>query len=488
MFRERAQANQALSLFLDVFAIFAAFWVALSLRILHGQLPLVGRIPSVPWVSETIVRSDYAVLFGVSAVAWVLALRASSLYRGEVVDSWGVIIEAYVRALLVAAFASAAANFIFKMGSISRIFFVYYFVISFFALFTKQLILREFQKRLYHSTYGCQHALVIGVGDAAVTFARVLSDARESGYTLVGLLMRSASDPSTIAIDIDAPVVGNLDELDDVLRNHPVDEVFIVGGAVDMAALSPVAEDMIQCGRVVSLVAPLAGSEGGVRGRVTEFAGIPMLSYGPMPHDASREVGKRALDVAVASAIALLALPVMGAIALLIKATDRGPILFAQKRIGRWGEEFTLYKFRSMRCDAETALRASPELYQRYVDNDYKLPDEADPRITRLGRFMRRTSLDELPQLWNVLRGDMAVVGPRPIVPAELEMYHPYSEVLLSAKPGLTGNWQVNGRSDVRYPGRAYMDLDYVGSHSLGEDLAIIAKTVPAVLRGTGAH
>lgn len=486
MFRERQQANQALSLFLDVAAIISAFWIALALRILHQDLPLLGRIPSTPWISEEIVRSDYAVLLAVSTVAWVLALRSSSIYTSRSLHTWPAVARAYIRALIIAAIASMAANFALKMGSISRIFFLYYFGISFMALFAKQMLFSEFQRRLNRSEYGMQHALVIGVGDGAVGFARVLEDSADSGYNLAAVLLKSPTGASRY--DLEAPVYTDLAELDSVLRRYPVDEVFIVGGAAAMAELAPVAEDMIQCGRVVSLVAPVSGSHGAVRGRVTEFSGIPMLSYGPMPRDASREIGRRSLDVAAGSLALVAFLPILGMLALAVRFSDGGPALFAQKRIGRWGKEFTIYKFRSMRRDAERVLRSSPELYQRYLDNDYKLPEDDDPRITSLGRFMRRTSLDELPQLWNVVKGDMSIVGPRPIVPQELEMYQPYSSMLLSAKPGLTGNWQVNGRSDVHYPRRAYMDLDYVGSNSLREDFAIIAKTVPAVLRKTGAH
>jgi lipopolysaccharide/colanic/teichoic acid biosynthesis glycosyltransferase len=141
-----------------------------------------------------------------------------------------------------------------------------------------------------------------------------------------------------------------------------------------------------------------------------------------------------------------------------------------------------------MRLDAEKLLHADPLLYKRYVKNDYKLPLGEDPRISAFGRFLRRTSLDELPQLWNVLKGEMSLVGPRPIVPDELERYQPYAKVFLAVRPGLTGRWQVDGRSQIRYPERAFMELDYVGENSVATDLSIIAKTVPAVLRRKGAQ
>jgi lipopolysaccharide/colanic/teichoic acid biosynthesis glycosyltransferase len=167
---------------------------------------------------------------------------------------------------------------------------------------------------------------------------------------------------------------------------------------------------------------------------------------------------------------------------------DPGPVIFRQQRAGLGGEPFDFFKFRSMRVNAEDLLRRDANLYARYLANDHKLPDDEDPRITVLGRFLRRSSLDELPQLWNVLRGDMTLVGPRPITPAQLEQYRPYTDLLLSVKPGLTGRWQVSGRADVKGHQRAYMDLDYIGDNSVISDLAIVAKTIPAVLKRTGAH
>jgi lipopolysaccharide/colanic/teichoic acid biosynthesis glycosyltransferase len=140
-----------------------------------------------------------------------------------------------------------------------------------------------------------------------------------------------------------------------------------------------------------------------------------------------------------------------------------------------------------MRADAERILRADGELYRRYVANDFKLAEAEDPRLSSLGRFLRRTSLDELPQFWNVLRGDMTLVGPRPIVPAEIEKYEPYADLFLSVRPGLTGRWQVLGRSGIRYPERAFVDFDYIGGAKLRDDLSILLRTVPAVVRRRGA-
>jgi lipopolysaccharide/colanic/teichoic acid biosynthesis glycosyltransferase len=157
--------------------------------------------------------------------------------------------------------------------------------------------------------------------------------------------------------------------------------------------------------------------------------------------------------------------------------------------VGAKGRLFRCFKFRSMKRDAEQILRADAALCQKYLTNHFKLPEHEDPRLTRVGRFLRKTSLDELPQLINVLLGQMSLVGPRPIVPAELDHYrHEAALVFMSLKPGITGAWAVSGRSEIGYPDRALLELEYIRRWSLLSDIAILVRTVPAVLRRRGAH
>jgi lipopolysaccharide/colanic/teichoic acid biosynthesis glycosyltransferase len=141
-----------------------------------------------------------------------------------------------------------------------------------------------------------------------------------------------------------------------------------------------------------------------------------------------------------------------------------------------------------MRQDAEDFLKDDPELYRRYLENDHKLAENEDPRITRLGRFLRKSSLDELPQLWNVLRGDMSLVGPRPVTPPQIGQFGAHASTILAVRPGITGHWQINGRSDVQYPERAFMDLDYAGQNSIASDLITLIRTLPAVIARKGSH
>ena len=198
--------------------------------------------------------------------------------------------------------------------------------------------------------------------------------------------------------------------------------------------------------------------------------------------------GKRAFDFAIAALLLGAALPAVLVIAILIKATSTGPVFFRQTRVGFGGRWFTIVKFRTMHPDAEARLASDPELLELYLEGDCKIHRAHDPRITRLGRFLRRSSLDELPQLLNVLLGHMSLVGPRPVRPAELVQYQGCEPAYLSVRPGVTGLWQVSGRNHVKFPHRAHIDQDYASRCSFGLDLVILTRTIAAVVSADGAN
>jgi exopolysaccharide production protein ExoY len=196
---------------------------------------------------------------------------------------------------------------------------------------------------------------------------------------------------------------------------------------------------------------------------------------------------KRALDLVLVLGLAPVTLPLGLLTAVLVKVTSRGPVLFGHERVGLGGKRFTMYKFRTMHREAERLLQQDPGLWNDYVTNGYKVPAELDRRITPLGRFLRRSSLDELPQIINVLTGQMSLVGPRPVVPEEVENYGDQRPIYFSVRPGITGAWQVNGRSTVDYPDRVHIDTEYVNSWSVWLDVKILVKTPIVVLSTRGA-
>lgn len=200
--------------------------------------------------------------------------------------------------------------------------------------------------------------------------------------------------------------------------------------------------------------------------------------------------GKRILDFVLGLGLVVGLAPLWVVVALAVKAQDGGPVFFRQTRLGRGGRHFRIIKFRTMVVDAEARLHANPDLHARYVANDFKLGLKDDVRISRLGRFLRASSLDELPQLLNVIRGDMSLVGPRPIVHPELCQYtdRGAGDAYLHTRPGLTGLWQVSGRNRLGYNDRVRLDLDYMTTASPLTDLRILLRTPFAVLRRDGAH
>ncbi|MGG3937821.1 sugar transferase [Anoxybacillus kestanbolensis] len=217
------------------------------------------------------------------------------------------------------------------------------------------------------------------------------------------------------------------------------------------------------------------------------------VEYAPFQslEDRSRlyAITKRTIDIIGAIVGLILSSPLFLLMSIFYLFGDsKGPILFRQVRVGKNGKKFYIYKFRSMVVNAEEKLKADKELYQKYLRNNYKLEPHEDPRITKLGRFLRKTSLDEIPQLINVLKGEMSLVGPRPVVVEELREYGNRVNEFLSVKPGMTGYWAVSGRSSVDYPERADLELFYVYNQSLRLDLNIIIKTVLTVITRKGAY
>jgi exopolysaccharide production protein ExoY len=194
-------------------------------------------------------------------------------------------------------------------------------------------------------------------------------------------------------------------------------------------------------------------------------------------------IAKRTIDVIVAALGIIICAPLMAILAAAIRAESPGSPVFRHERIGYRGQRFLCLKLRTMRCDAEAQLRADPRMYEEYRRHHFKIPDDRDPRVTKFGRFLRHTSLDELPQLWNVLMGQMSLVGPRPVVEEELGLYGEKQDVVLSVRPGITGAWAVNGRQRLGYPERCATELAYVRQWTVGGDLRILARTAVILTR-----
>ena len=316
--------------------------------------------------------------------------------------------------------------------------------------------------------------VLVGTAENCADVAENGDKAIAKGFTIAG------------SIDIDAVRGLSVEGLRRELVSSGADTLLLCGQLDDATFATIVRAAMMAECTVLATARRL--SLPGIRPKVQWRHGRPFIEMRAVALRWRQLLVKRALDLVLASILLVLLSPIFFAVAIALMITSHGPVIYGQRRLGRYARSFRCFKFRSMYTDAEQRLANDPELYAEYVANDFKLPDGRDPRITPIGRFLRRTSLDELPQLWNVIRGEMSLVGPRPIVPAEIRHYRDDSQMLLLLQPGITGLWQVSGRSNLAYPERTNLELEYVEKWSLGRDLRILTATVPAVLQRRGAH
>lgn len=387
----------------------------------------------------------------------------------------------YTRAVAIGLAVSLLAFFLLKLHFIARSFVLMFGVSNLAFLMFGRYVLMETVAFVRSKRVDGHRVLVIGCGEEAVRYARSL---RSQPPWNVRLLGHVSVPGETISEEV-AAHLGEVGELEEILNNSVVDEVLFAYSSLDPEDLANALHACDERGVDVLLPLPPSLPQ---RARV-EIANIdgfdlPLLGLRRTPSSEVALAGKRLLDLMGATFGILLAGPVMIGVAIGIKLSSPGPVLFRQIRAGRNGRKFTMLKFRSMVVDAE-AQKAKLLHLNEMSGPVFKIA--RDPRITRIGAFIRRTSLDELPQLFNIFLGDMSLVGPRPPLPSEVEQYKPWQRRRLSVKPGLTGLWQVSGRNNVDFEEWMALDLRYIDDWSLWLDVRIIFRTLPAVLLKTGA-
>ncbi len=418
----------------------------------------------------------------VFAFVWRLVFSALRLYDAARLDSWR---EEATRVVAACTLGSLCA-LIFPLSSTSGRFDLGTLGLFFLGVTASTLLLRRLAVVVTQVGYGGprRRVIIVGSGPRAVTCYDDLRSRPGNRYEVLGFVDSNAGEWPP---ELTRRMLGSLEHLETVLAQSVVDEVHI---ALPVKSCYDQFQSVIQVCEIagVPVIYQLdAFRHGPTPSRLDTSRGAPFVTTTVVPKE-EYLVFKRVLDVIYATIAVVLLSPRMLGIAIAIRVTSPGPAIFSQTRFGKGKRPFKMYKFRSMRVDADALLRNSPVLHDEYRRNGFKLPEGQDPRITPLGRFLRKTSLDELPQLWNVLRGEMAIVGPRPIVPGELDYYGSTACLLLALKPGLTGAWVAGGRSQVGYPHRAELELQYVRSWNLWQDVAILMRTVPMILSRRGAH
>lgn len=330
--------------------------------------------------------------------------------------------------------------------------------------------------------------LLLGGPGAVSHLASSLREAKHAGYLPVAAYMPGLEGDSKIEPDSGLQIVGskpNTHSIVAAIEACGADAVAVSAGVqLHPQTLRHLGWELAS--RNIGLImAPALTDIAGPRIHTQQVAGLPLIHVTTPTLEGGQRVAKRLFDVVVAGLLLLVASPAMVLVAVLIKLDSRGPVLFRQERVGMEGNHFYMLKFRSMVVDAEARLA---ELARKNEGSGPLFKMKNDPRITRIGGFLRRFSVDELPQLLNVLRGSMSLVGPRPPLPREVEAYESDVRRRLLVKPGLTGLWQVSGRSNLSWQDSVRLDLYYVENWSLAGDLVIILRTVRAVFRSTGAY
>ena len=428
------------------------------------------------------VSQSVSVVGPVVVLAWIAIVGVFGGYRE---DAFGAGTDEYKRVLnssLVTAGALGVGCYLAKF-TLSRGYFLLVFAVGIPALLLGRFLLRRAIHQARRQGLLQHRVLIAGSPSHVDEVAAVLRCESWLGYHVDGALVPRSDLREATGSGI--PVLGTTEQIADAVRHSDADVIFIAGGALTSSSqLRRIAWDLEQAD-VQMIVAPSVTDVSGERIRVRPVGGLPLMHIDPPRATDASHWGKRLFDL-VGSATLLLAFsPLFLFIALRIKAYDRGPIFFRQARTGRDGVEFDCLKFRTMVVDAEAQLSAlaAAENFQGAL---FKMKD--DPRITKPGTWLRRYSLDELPQLINVFRGDMSLVGPRPPLPREVEAYQKDVLRRLRVRPGMTGLWQVSGRSDLSWAEAVRLDLYYVDNWSVVQDVNILAKTFGAVLSSRGAY
>jgi len=429
-------------------------------------------------------RTTRLSLLGWSMVVWLTLAAWWEIYDRIEATHPRIILRDAFRQCLMGAVSVILFQYVWRLD-LSRPFVALFtgytwFLLTLFRLNAGRLL------RIVRREFGKPHyVMVVGLGDEAIRVGRQLEEAAASyGIQLTGFFADASGDraPSEIQLNKSYPV-HPISEISNALRQRVIDEIIF---ALDSRRLADLEEVLLLC------------EEEGVRTRVAvnflphvnsrvyldRLGNSPLLTFSRTPHDEIRLLVKRVTDLVLAGAALILLFPVMLLLALIIRLTSPGPAIFRQERCGLNGRRFVFYKFRSMCQDAEAQKASLEHLNQRELV--FKIPN--DPRLTKVGRWLRKFSIDEWPQLWNVLKGDMSLVGPRPAIPEEVEQYKRWQRRRLRMRPGLTCLWAVSGRDSVDFDTWMKLDMQYIDSWSLALDWRIILRTIPSVLTGRGAH
>lgn len=412
---------------------------------------------------------------------WLAIFYAFGCYRLEYLNAGGDVLRRFASGCVGGLLALGFVSFIFNL-SLARIYVAVLFLLVIIFGGLLRVGVRKFLKRRHTQGRLITSVLIAGADAEAVALAEAIGADGLAGYRVIGFL----SDEMPVGTEVSkgVKVVGSIASAREQVLSLGAGMVIVSPTDVPPGTLADLTVFLEGLG-VDLAIAPSLFEVVTRRVTVENVANVPILHVNEIRIDGIRAVAKRAVDIAGSILLLVLLWPVMLATALAIRIVDGPPVLFEQVRVGKDGSEFLLRKFRTMQVDAEDQKTDIKELNEA---GDHLFKVRNDPRVTRLGNFLRRWSLDELPQLWNVLIGEMSLIGPRPPLPDEVSKYDSWQLRRLRARPGISGYWQVSGRSEIPFDEAVRLDLFYIANWSLSFDLYLIARTVRAVLSRRGAY
>ncbi len=462
----------------DLLTTVLSFIAAYYLRL--GLFPVIQAL--YPQGRET-EFSDYRLLLVLVAFLWGSLFLIMGRYVGLRYVSLGTECRTMGQVTVLGGLLLAAMAFLLKLPFPPRTLFVLFLAVNWLALCAERALLHAFLRWLHRHGRDRKRMLVVGGGLRAQRFLEAASRQGDLGLDVVGFIDRS---PEALAPGFDrSRFLGTDDDLRDVLHRYPVDEVLV---ALPVDAISKVRYVLAICeeeGVQARVLGDLFGTNG-ARVQVDHVGGLPVLTFSTVPTQEWQLLAKRLLDIVISALLLVLLSPLFLVIALAIKLTSPGPVFYEWRVMGLNKQPFTSWKFRTMVPNADR-LKEQLLAYNEMKGPVFKMKD--DPRVTPIGRILRKFSLDELPQLYSVLKGDMSLVGPRPPLVTEVYRFENWQRRKLSIRPGLTCLWQVNGRSEITdFDEWARLDLEYIDHWSLALDFKILLKTIPVVLLGRGAR
>jgi len=429
--------------------------------------------------------SQYYIILGATLAFSNVFLPMFGAYRSMRLSTFLGTTWIIIKSFFCVFLFTGAILYLLKLD-LSRSLVIAFIILSILFLLAERIITLCILRFFRLSGKNFRNVLLIGISEQTADLYKELISKREYGINVTGLITLNKDKINKIkrleAASALPPVLGDHRDLEDILSKFAVDEIIFTSSSTDYRLLACLSQIAISRGVDVSICADIFGWNH-LRYDIISCGNIPLLKVSGLPQT-SRIIIKRLLDIIISALAIIVLAPFLIVIAILIKREDGGTIFFKQKRVGLHGRIFNMLKFRSMVVNAESLLSTLKEQNEK-SGPIFKMKN--DPRMTRIGRFIRKYSIDELPQLLNVFLGDMSIVGPRPPIPDEVSVYEREQQRRLSMRPGLTCIWQVEGRDKVSdFSEMARLDLEYIDNWSLLGDLKLILKTIPVVLRGSG--